>query len=380
MALRVIIAGGGTGGHIFPAVAIGHALQRLAPGTEILFVGAEGKMEMEKVPQEGFRIIGLPIAGFNRSHVWKNLGLPFKIVRSLLKARRIVREFAPQVVVGVGGYASYPVLNTAQQLHIPTLIQEQNSYAGRSNKLLSRNAEAICVAYEGMDAFFPRDVIHLTGNPVRKAITASTMDPAAGKAAFGIQAGEKVLLVVGGSLGARSVNEAVGAGLEALTGAGYRVIWQTGKPYFETAQQQAAPFGGRVIVADFIRNMQDAYGAADLVISRAGALAIAELCIVAKPVVFVPYPFAAEDHQTSNAMALVKNGAALLVADSEAKSSLVTTVIQLGQDAAQCRQMSAALAALAIRDADERIANHVLRISGYSAANSNTTNTAANHS
>ena len=219
MGLRVIIAGGGTGGHIFPAVAIGHALQRLAPGTELLFVGAEGKMEMEKVPQEGFRIIGLPIAGFNRSHLWKNFSLPWKMLRSLFKARTILRQFAPHAVVGVGGYASYPMLNAAQQLLIPTLIQEQNSFAGRSNKLLGRNAKAICVAYDGMENFFPKDAIHKTGNPVRKTITSARMNAADGKSVFGIGADEKVLLVVGGSLGARSVNEAVGAGLDQLIAA-----------------------------------------------------------------------------------------------------------------------------------------------------------------
>jgi UDP-N-acetylglucosamine--N-acetylmuramyl-(pentapeptide) pyrophosphoryl-undecaprenol N-acetylglucosamine transferase len=367
MALRVIIAGGGTGGHIFPAVAIGHALQRLAPATELLFVGAEGKMEMEKVPQEGFRIIGLPIAGFNRTHLWKNFGLPWKMIKSGFKARRIMREFAPQVVIGVGGFASYPMLNTAQQFGIPTLIQEQNSFAGRANKLLSRNAFAACVAYEGMEAFFPKGILHLTGNPVRKAITGASMDPVSGKAAFGIPASEKVLLIVGGSLGARSINEAVGAGLQALTHAGYRVIWQTGKPYFESAKEQAAAFGDRVVVADFIRNMQDAYAAADVVISRAGALAIAELCIVAKPVVFVPYPFAAEDHQTSNAMALVRNDAAMLVTDAAAKDELIPALLSLGADATRCQTMSAALSQMAIRDADERIAREVLRLAGLGA-------------
>lgn len=371
MALRVIIAGGGTGGHIFPAVAIGHALQRLAPGTELLFVGAEGKMEMEKVPQEGFRIIGLPIAGFNRTHLWKNLGLPWKMLKSMLKARGIVRQFAPHAVVGVGGYASYPMLNTAQQLLIPTLIQEQNSFAGRSNKLLGRNARAICVAYDGMEAFFPKDAIHKTGNPVRKTITAATMDGAAGKAVFAIGADEKVLLIVGGSLGARSVNEAVGAGLGELIAAGFRILWQTGKPYIETAKQQAAAFGDRVIVADFIRNMEDAYAAADLVISRAGALAIAELCIVAKPVVFVPYPFAAEDHQTSNAMALVRNDAAVLVTDADAKTGLIPALLKLSADAEQQERMSGGLAAMAIRDADERIAREVLKLAGYDSSTSN---------
>jgi UDP-N-acetylglucosamine--N-acetylmuramyl-(pentapeptide) pyrophosphoryl-undecaprenol N-acetylglucosamine transferase len=317
MPLRIIIAGGGTGGHIFPAVAIGHAVQRLSPGAELLFVGAEGKMEMEKIPQEGFEIIGLPIAGFNRSNLLRNLSLPFKLFRSAVKARQIIRDFRPDGVVGVGGYASFPVLNAAQGAHIPTLIQEQNSFAGKSNKILARKAKAICVAYEGMEKFFPKEKILLTGNPVRKAIAQSAIGRAEGRAAFGLEGKGMVVLVVGGSLGAKSVNEAIGAGLGDMVAMGVQVIWQTGKPYFETAQRQASAFGASVKVYDFIRPMEYAYAAADAVISRAGALAIAELCIAGKPVIFVPYLFAAEDHQTSNAMALVQHNAAQLVRDSD---------------------------------------------------------------
>lgn len=362
MSLRIIIAGGGTGGHIFPAVAIGHALQRLSAGAELLFIGAEGKMEMEKVPQEGFRIIGLPIAGFNRSHLWKNISLPFKLLKSVLMARRIIRDFRPDVVVGVGGYASFPVLNAAQGAAIPTLIQEQNSYAGKSNKILAKKAGAVCVAYEGMESFFPADKLQLTGNPVRKAIAQSAITPKEGRAAFGIAANAKVILIVGGSLGAKSINEAIGAGLKDILAEGVTIIWQTGKPYYETAQQQASAFGSAVKVYDFIRQMDAAYAAADIVISRAGALAIAELCIAAKPVIFVPYPFAAEDHQTSNAMSLVKHNAAQLVRDADAHQDLIPKLRTLLHDEATQSIMQQALQQLAIRDADERIAHKVIAL------------------
>lgn len=362
MSLRIIIAGGGTGGHIFPAVAIGHAVQRLSPGAELLFVGAEGRMEMEKVPQEGFKIVGLPIAGFNRSHIWKNISLPFKIINSWMKARQILRDFKPNAVVGVGGYASFPVLNAAQGAHIPTLIQEQNSYAGKSNKILAKKASAVCVAYENMEQFFPKEKLQLTGNPVRATIAHSKVTREEGRAAFGIEDSNKVVLVVGGSLGARSINEAIGAGLKDILAEGVTLIWQTGKPYFEIAQQQAAAFGSNVKVHDFIRQMDAAYAAADVVISRAGALAIAELCIAAKPVIFVPYPFAAEDHQTSNAMALVQHNAAELVRDADAKTDLIPKLKTLLHDEAAQTIMQSALQRLAIRDADERIAQIVIAL------------------
>ena len=360
MPIRIIIAGGGTGGHIFPAVAIGHAVQRLSPGAELLFVGAEGRMEMEKIPQEGFKIIGLPIAGFNRSNWLMNLSLPFKLMKSAMMARKVISEFRPDAVVGVGGYASFPVLNAAQHAGIPTLIQEQNSFAGKSNKILARKARAVCVAYEGMEHFFPKEKILLTGNPVRKAITQSSITREEACAAFDVPVSGKVVLVVGGSLGARSVNEAVGAGLEDIVADGVHLIWQTGKPYVETARRQAAAFGSNVRVYEFIRQMDYAYAAADAVISRAGALAIAELCIAGKPVIFVPYPFAAEDHQTSNAMSLVRHNAAQLIRNSDVGADLVPKLKTLLHDEATQFIMREALGRLAIYDADERIAREVI--------------------
>lgn len=359
---RIIIAGGGTGGHIFPAVAIGHALQQLQPGTELLFVGAKGKMEMEKVPQEGFRIVGLDIAGFNRSNMLKNLLLPYKIFKSALQARSIIKGFKPNAVVGVGGYASFPVLNAAQGMGIPTLIQEQNSYAGKSNKILSRKAKAVCVAYDKMDKFFPADRLILTGNPVRSKISQSTLSRAEGQAWLSMNNFRKTILVVGGSLGAKSINEAIDASLEDILQQDVQIVWQTGKPYYEQAKQRAAAFSDKVKVFDFIREMDYAYAAADVVVSRAGALAIAELCIVAKPVIFVPYPFAAEDHQTSNALALVEHNAAMMVKDSDAKTELVKKLKMLLQDASMQEIMVKALKALAIKDADKRIAEKVLAI------------------
>lgn len=360
--LKVIIAGGGTGGHIFPAVAIGHALQRMQPDTELLFVGAEGKMEMEKVPQEGFRIIGLDIAGFNRSNMLKNISLPFKLIMSALKARRIIKDFQPDVVIGVGGYASFPILNAAQSNGIATLIQEQNSFAGKSNKILGKKAKAVCVAYENMAQFFPQEKIKITGNPVRHIIAQSSFNHLDGQQIFGLKEGQKTVLVVGGSLGAKSINEAIDKDLEQIISGGTQLIWQTGKPYFEQAKQRAAAFGDKVKVFDFIKQMDKAYAAADIVISRAGALAIAELCIVAKPVIFVPYPYAAEDHQTSNAMALVRKDAAILVKDNAAQTDLIKELNRLKQDEAMQKVMSENLKKIAIKNADERIAQYVIDI------------------
>ncbi len=361
--LRIIIAGGGTGGHIFPAVAIAHAVQRLQPYAEILFVGALGKMEMEKVPQEGFKIIGLDIAGFNRSSMLKNLMLPFKLMKSAMQARKVIADFQPDAVVGVGGYASFPVLNAAQGKKIPTLIQEQNSFAGKSNKILGKRAATICVAYGDMERFFPKEKIVVTGNPVRQTISGSTITRTEGQAWLGMNPDKKTILIVGGSLGAKSINESIDGGLEALLHEDVQIIWQTGKPYYEKAVQRVKSFEGKVKVFDFIRQMEYAYAAADVVISRAGALAIAELCIVAKPVIFVPYPFAAEDHQTSNAMALVTHGAAQMVKDVDAKMELVPKLRTLLHDHAAQEIMSNALKTIAIRDADMRIAHKVIEIS-----------------
>jgi UDP-N-acetylglucosamine--N-acetylmuramyl-(pentapeptide) pyrophosphoryl-undecaprenol N-acetylglucosamine transferase len=360
--MRIIIAGGGTGGHIFPAVAIAHAVQRMKPGTEVLFVGAKGKMEMEKVPQEGFEIIGLDIAGFNRSNMLKNLLLPLKIFKSHLQAKAAIRNFRPDAVVGVGGYASFPVLNAAQGMGIPTLIQEQNSFAGKSNKILGRKAKAICVAYERMERFFPKERLHLLGNPVRKSISQSTITRGEGQIWLGMNSAKKTLLVVGGSLGARAVNEAIDASLEAIVAEGIQVVWQTGKPYIEIAKQRAKGFEGKVKVFEFIKEMDYAYAAADMVVSRAGALAIAELCIVAKPVIFVPLPTAAEDHQTSNAMALVEHNAALMVKNNEAQTELIKKIKTLLHDTSMQEIMIKNLKTIAIKDADERIAAKLLEI------------------
>lgn len=358
--LKVIIAGGGTGGHIFPAVAIGHALQRMKPGTELLFVGAAGKMEMEKVPQEGFRIIGLDITGFNRSNMLKNILLPIKLIMSAWKSRTIIKEFNPDVVVGVGGYASFPVLNAAQSKGVDTLIQEQNSFAGKSNKILGKKAKAVCVAYDNMDQFFPQNKIKITGNPVRHIIVQSSFNQLDGQQIFGLNPDCKTILVVGGSLGAKSINEAIDKDLEKIIEDGTQVIWQTGKPYFEQARKRAEPFGDKVKVFEFIKQMDKGYAAADIVISRAGALAIAELCIVAKPVIFVPYPYAAEDHQTSNAMALVKKDAALLVKDNAAATDLINELERLKKDDRKQKSMSEQLKKIAIKNADERIAQYII--------------------
>lgn len=360
--VRVIIAGGGTGGHIFPAVAIARALQSMYPGTELLFVGAKGRMEMEKVPQEGFEIIGLDIAGFNRSNILKNITLPFKILKSHMQAKSILNSFKPDAVVGVGGYASFPVLNAAQGMHIPTLIQEQNSFAGKSNKILSKKAKAVCVAYENMERFFPKEKIIITGNPVRKNISQMNITREEGQVWLGLQESKRTILIIGGSLGARSINETIDRQLEEIISEDVQVLWQTGKPYYEQAKKRAADFSDKVKVAEFIREMDYAYAAADMVISRAGALAVAELCIAGKPVIFVPFPHAAEDHQTSNAMALVECNAALMVRDDEAKTELIKKLKTLLHDSAMQEIMSCNLKCLAIKDADERIAKKIFEI------------------
>lgn len=362
--LRVIIAGGGTGGHIYPAVAIGHAIQRLRPEAKLLFVGAKGKMEMEKVPKEGFEIIGLDIVGFNRGSMWKNFMLPFKLLKSRMEARSIIKQFQPGAVVGVGGYASFPILHAAQGMNIPTLIQEQNSYAGRSNKILGRKAKAVCVAYKGMEQFFPAARIMLTGNPVRSNIVEMCRTPEEGRTYFQMREGLRTILVIGGSLGAKSINETIDEQIAELLKDDVQIIWQTGKPYFEQALKRAAGYGDRVKVYDFITEMDYAYGAADVVVSRAGALAIAELCIAAKPVIFVPYPHAAENHQESNAMALVTHNAALMVRDSDIKTDLIKKLKKLMKDNTMQELMSANLRLMAIRDADVRIAAKVIELAG----------------
>ncbi len=362
MQRKVIIAGGGTGGHIFPAIAIANALKKIEPDIDILFVGALGKMEMEKVPQAGYPIEGLEIAGFNRSNMLKNLLLPFKILKSLGQARRIMQRFQPDVVVGVGGYASFPMLKQAQRKGIPTLIQEQNSFAGKTNKLLGKKAKKICVAYDNMEVFFPADKLIQTGNPVRNSITQSAVSKEEALAHFGLSKDKKTVFVVGGSLGAKSINEALLPLLPNFEGKNIQLIWQTGKPFYDTARSAAAPYATQVKVFDFINLMDFAYKAADVVISRAGALAIAELCVVKKPVIFVPYPFAAEDHQTSNAMSLVNKKAALIIKDHETGTQLGTTLFSLVQNKALMEQLEQNIGTLGNANADMVIAKEVLKI------------------
>ena len=361
--MRIIMAGGGTGGHIFPAVAIARALQTLQPDTQLLFVGAAGKMEMEKVPQEGFEIVGLDIAGFNRSNIFANWSLPYKLLMTHLKSRSIIRKFKPTAVVGVGGYASFPVVRAAAGLGIPTVIQEQNSYAGKSNMILGRKAAAICVAYPGMERFFPSPKIAFTGNPVRRKIVDGITDADTAKQAMGLQPGIPTVFVTGGSLGAKTVNEAIAAGIDGLMAGNVQLLWQTGKPYHAAALEVAAQYPGRVVVQEFIRAMETAYSAADVVVSRAGALAIAELCIAGKAVVFVPYPYAAEDHQTSNALALTVKEAAVMVKNADAATQLIPTVQELLGNPEKVKAMSANIRKLAVADADIRIAEIIKSIS-----------------
>ena len=361
MSYRIIIAGGGTGGHIFPAIAIANALRRMDGQIEILFVGAKGKMEMEKVPQAGYRIEGLDIAGFNRSSLWKNWSLPFKLIKSFWQVRHIIKAFKPDAVLGVGGYSSFPVLRSAQAGGIPSFIHESNSFAGKSNILLGKKATRIYVASEGMEKFFPANKILLTGNPVREAIRQGNVNPAEARRFFGLETDRQTVLVVGGSLGAKTINEAIDKNLDQLLGAGIQLIWQTGKPYAEKARQAAAGKSG-VWVNDFITQMENAYAAADMVVARAGAMTVAELTVVQKPVLFVPYPYAAEDHQTVNAQQLVKKEAALLIKDSEALEKLVPALLGLARDQQRQALMKENLKPLAITDADERVARNILEM------------------
>lgn len=361
MATRIIIAGGGTGGHIFPAIAIANALRKEDPSVEILFVGAKGRMEMEKVPQAGYRIEGLDIAGFNRSSLIKNIGLPFKLMKSFWQVRNIFKSFRPVAAIGVGGYSSFPVLRYAQSQGVPTFLHESNSFAGKSNKLLGRKATKVFVASDGMDAFFPAEKLLVSGNPVRPDIVAvESLSKGDALRQFGLEAGKKTVLAVGGSLGARSINEAVAGGLEKLNDAGLQLIWQTGKTDAHKWRESAAGKEG-VWVSDFITNMQAAYAAADVVVSRAGAMAIAELCVVKKPVVFVPYPFAAEDHQTANAKHLVEKGAALSIKDNEAGEKVIPAVLELAAKEAEAERMKEAIGRLAVTDADRKIAREILK-------------------
>jgi UDP-N-acetylglucosamine--N-acetylmuramyl-(pentapeptide) pyrophosphoryl-undecaprenol N-acetylglucosamine transferase len=361
--LRFLISGGGTGGHIFPAVAIANALKERAPDALFLFVGALGKMEMEKVPAAGYAIKGLPIRGFQRGAIFKNLGLPWRLLRSMMMARGIVRTFKPDVAIGTGGYASGPVLAAAQRAGIPTLVQEQNSHAGATNRMLAKRAKAICVAYPGMGRYFPEDKLRLTGNPVRQDMVRLAGKRPRGMEHFKLREGAPVVLVTGGSLGARGINLGIAAALKAFKDRGVQLIWQTGTPYHATALkavQDAGYTDGHV--HEFIARMDLAYAVADVVVARAGAISVSELCITGLPSILVPLPTAAEDHQTSNARALSDRGAAVLVKDADATGGLELEVLRLIGDPAERERLHKAMGPLAMANAAEDIAMEVMRV------------------
>ncbi len=370
-AIRVIISGGGTGGHIFPAVSIANAIRELLPDAQILFVGAEGRMEMQRVPQAGYEIKGLPIMGFDRKNPLKNIKVLYRVWKCQRMAKQIIKEFQPQVAVGVGGYASGPTLNMAAKMGVPCLLQEQNSYAGVTNKLLAKKAAKICVAYEGMERFFPKEKIMLTGNPVRQALLESKVTRQEALASFGLDSAKKTVLLVGGSLGARTINESVLQHLDLIADSGLQFIWQTGKYYSaeiarrlgeEPLKSQISKLKSQIIITDFISDMAAAYRAADLVISRAGAGSISEFCLLGKPVILVPSPNVAEDHQTKNAMALVNHDAALYVKDAEAPDKLIRLAIDTVKDDARLASLSENILKMALPDSAEIIAKEVIAL------------------
>lgn len=363
--IRIIISGGGTGGHIFPAVSIAGALKKKYPGTEILFVGAEGRMEMQRVPAEGYSIVGLPICGLDRKNPLKNITVLLKFIKSLWKARKIIKDFKPHAAVGVGGYASGPTLKTAALMGIPTLIQEQNSYAGVTNKMLAKGAERICVAYERMERFFPKEKIILTGNPIRQGLADNQTTREEGIRAFGLDPDKRTILIIGGSLGARTMNESVLRKLDMIKQTDdVQFIWQTGKFYHQEIQEQLKNHGElpMLYVTDFISRMDEAYAAADLVISRAGAGSISEFCVLKKPVILVPSPNVAEDHQTQNALALVKKEAALYIKDVEAPETLIPQAIATVTDEALLEKLSLNIVQLAYTNSAEIIADEVYKL------------------
>ncbi|MCX6290429.1 MAG: undecaprenyldiphospho-muramoylpentapeptide beta-N-acetylglucosaminyltransferase [Bacteroidetes bacterium] len=354
--IKVIISGGGTGGHIFPALAIAHALKKENSENEILFVGANGRMEMEKIPAAGFKIEGLNISGIQRKFSWSNLLVPFKVISSVIKAKKIIRQFHPDAAVGVGGYASAPLLYAATSMKIPSLIQEQNSYAGITNKILSKRVQKICVAYEGMERYFPSEKITITGNPVRSDILNIENKKEEALKFFGLSAGRKTILVIGGSLGARTINESMASGISSFRERNIQLIWQTGKMFFSKAQvfmEDKSEPGIRIV--DFIQRMDLAYAAADIVISRAGASSVSELSLVSKPAILVPSPNVAEDHQTKNAMALVNRNAAILIHDEEAKEKLVKAAMELLGDEKKQEELKKNIGQMSRKNAAEKI-------------------------
>ena len=370
--MRYLISGGGTGGHIFPAISIANALRELDPECEILFVGALGRMEMERVPQAGYKIIGLPVRGFDRKRPWRNISVLIDLIRSMRQARDIVRDFRPDAGVGVGGYASGAAMKVAARMGVPILLQEQNGFAGVTNKLLRNDAAKICVAYEGMERFFPKEKIILTGNPVRQNLTSGTRPEALEyfNSEFGVHftPDHKTLLIIGGSLGARTINDALLEGIRRLAEAGIQVIWQTGKIYYDhireavNALPDAQTILANTIITPFLSQMPLAYALADLVISRAGASSISELCLLGKPAILVPSPNVAEDHQTHNAMALVHKDAAVLVRDADAQKDLVTTALSLISHNARLQTLHTHILTLALPDSARLIAMEVIRL------------------
>ena len=362
--LRIIISGGGTGGHIFPAVSIANAIKELRPDTDILFVGAEGRMEMHRVPAAGYPIKGLPVAGFDRKNLFKNIPVLIKLFKSQRLARKIVKDFHPHAAVGVGGYASGPTLKVAGNMGIPTLLQEQNSYAGVTNKLLAKQAKKICVAYEGMERFFDKEKIILTGNPIRQGLLNHSTTREEAISTFGLDPNKRTVLILGGSLGARTINQCLMENLDKVKSSGVQFIWQTGKIYIEEAKASVAKFGELPMlhVTDFISDMATAYCAADLVISRAGAGSISEFCLLQKPVILVPSPNVAEDHQTKNALALVNKNAALYVKDMEAKELLLDKAIEAVKQPDLLKNLSKNITELAFTDSANIIAKEVIKL------------------
>ncbi len=358
---RFLISGGGTGGHIFPAVSIANALREMHPSCEILFVGALGRMEMERVPAAGYEIVGLPVQGFDRKNLFRNIPIVWNLMKSMRKVRQVIKNFRPDVAIGVGGYASGAAMKVAARMGIPVLLQEQNGFAGVTNKLLKNDAAKICVAYEGMERFFPAEKIILTGNPVRQNLTQGSREEA--YTHFSLSPEKKTLLIIGGSLGARTINNSVKKHLQLLAESDVQVIWQTGKFYIEDCKKEAEKIANpNLIITDFVSRMDLAYAAADLVISRAGASSISELCLLGKPSVLVPSPNVAEDHQTHNAMALVRKNAAVLVKDADAENDLIATALALLADVQKLKELSTNVLTLAERDSARRIADEVMKL------------------
>ena len=360
---RIIISGGGTGGHIFPAISIANAIRARYPEVEILFVGAENRMEMERIPAAGYKIIGLPVAGFDRKNLLRNIGVLIKLQKSLLLARKIIRDFKPEIAIGVGGYASGPTLKAANRMHIPTLLQEQNSYAGITNKLLAKKAAKICVAYDGMEQFFPKEKIVLTGNPVRKDLQYPEEKRKEAYGYFKLNPNKKTVLVVGGSLGARTINQSMIKGLKKICNSNVQFIWQSGKYYFESSKKEMQNYPeSPVFLFDFISRMDLAYSVADLIISRAGAGSISEFCMLGKAVVLVPSPNVAEDHQTKNAMSLVNKSAAVMIADKDAENLLIDKALELIHNESELQSLSANILKLALPDAANSIVDEIEKI------------------